>query len=102
MNSSFSNRWLFSYTIQEGQLSVTGQAKVFARSTLNRLGGVSLGKSVVRLTDRPNMTLDVYYGRKTTTKITTIQLPLLKIAATFTIIFTYFLFQITKKRKKTE
>ena len=32
-----------------------------------RLGGVSLPrKSVVRLTDRPDMTLDVYCGRKTT------------------------------------
>ena len=35
---------------------------------VNRLGGLSLPrKSVVRLTDRPNMTLDVYRGRKTTT-----------------------------------
>ena len=25
-------------------------------------------KSVVRLTDRPNMTLEVYHGRKTTTQ----------------------------------
>ena len=34
----------------------------------NRLGGLSLlRKSVVRLTDRPDMTLDVYRGRKTTT-----------------------------------
>ena len=33
----------------------------------NRLGGLSLPRrSVVRLTDRPNMTLDVYRGRKTT------------------------------------
>ena len=32
-----------------------------------RLGGLSLPKkSVVRLTDRPDMTLDVYRGRKTT------------------------------------
>ena len=39
-------------------------AKVCARSTVNRLGGLSLPrKSVVRLTDRPNMTLDVYRGR---------------------------------------
>ena len=38
-------------------------AKVCARS----LKGLSLPrKSVVRLTDRPNMTLDVYRGRKTT------------------------------------
>ena len=36
---------------------------------VNRLGGLSLPrKSVVRLTDRPDMTLDVYCGRKTTNK----------------------------------
>ena len=34
---------------------------------VNRSGGLSLPrKSVVRLTDRPDMTLDVYHGRKTT------------------------------------
>ena len=34
---------------------------------VNRLGGLSLPrKSVVRLTDRPDMTFDVYRGRKTT------------------------------------
>ena len=34
---------------------------------VNRLGGLSLPrKSVVRLTDRPDMTLDVYRVRKTT------------------------------------
>ena len=34
---------------------------------VNRLGGLSLPrKSVVRLTDRPDMTLHVYRGRKTT------------------------------------
>ena len=34
---------------------------------VNRLGGLSLPrKSVVRLTDRPDMSLDVYRGRKTT------------------------------------
>ena len=34
---------------------------------VNRLGGLSLPrKSVVRLTDRPDMTLDVYHGCKTT------------------------------------
>ena len=33
---------------------------------VNRLGGLSLPrKSVVRLTDHPNMTIDVYRGRKT-------------------------------------
>ena len=36
---------------------------------VNRLGGLSLPrKSVVRLTDRPDMTLAVYHGRKTTTQ----------------------------------
>ena len=34
---------------------------------VNRLGGLSLPrKSVVRLTERPDMTIDVYRGRKTT------------------------------------
>ena len=34
---------------------------------VNRLGGLSLPrKSVIRLTDHPDMTLDVYRGRKTT------------------------------------
>ena len=34
---------------------------------VNRLGGLNLpSKSVVRLTDRPDMTLDVHRGRKTT------------------------------------
>ena len=34
---------------------------------VNCLGGLSLPrKSVVRLTERPDMTLDVYHGRKTT------------------------------------
>ena len=34
---------------------------------INCLGGLSLPrKRVVRLTDRPDMTLDVYRGRKTT------------------------------------
>ena len=36
---------------------------------VNRLGGLSLPReSAVRLTDRPDMTLDVYRGRKTTTQ----------------------------------
>ena len=34
---------------------------------VNRIGGLNLPrKSVVRLTDRPNMTLEFYHGRKTT------------------------------------
>ena len=40
---------------------------------VNRLGGLSLPrKSVVRLTDRPDMTVDVYRGRKTTIQYNTI------------------------------
>ena len=55
--------------IQEGQLSVAG-GKYVHEVPVNRLGGLSLPrKSVVRLTDRPDMTLDVYRGRKTTTSV---------------------------------
>ena len=51
---------------QEEQLSVTGR-KYVHEVLANRLGGLSLRrKSVARLTDRPDMTLDVYRGRKTT------------------------------------
>ena len=36
---------------------------------VNRLGGLSLPrKSLIRSTDCPDMTLDVYSGRKTTTQ----------------------------------
>ena len=39
---------------------------------VNRLGGLSLHrKSVVRLTDRPDMTLDVYRGHKKNNATTT-------------------------------
>ena len=39
---------------------------------VNRLGGLSLPrKSVVRLADRPDMTLDVYHGRKKDNPTTT-------------------------------
>ena len=49
---------------QEGQLSV---CQYVHEVLVNRLGGLSLPrKSVVRLTDHPDMTLDVYHGRKTT------------------------------------
>ena len=47
---------------------------------VNRLGGLSLPrKSVVRLTDRPDMTLDVYRGRKTTNQIQNL-IPVLRTA----------------------
>ena len=43
---------------------------------VKRLGGLSLPrKSVVRLTDRPDMTLDVYRGRKTTIQQQQQQIP---------------------------
>ena len=59
---------IFSFLlIQEGQLSVTGERYVH-EVLVNRLGGLSLSrKSVVRLNDRPGMTIGVYRGRKTTT-----------------------------------
>ena len=44
-----------------------GSCQLLAKVLVNRLGGLSLPrKSVVRLTGRPDMTLDVYCGRKTT------------------------------------
>ena len=43
--------------------------KYMHEALVNGLGGLSLPrKSVVRLTDRPDMALDVYRGRKTTTQ----------------------------------
>ena len=54
--------------IQDWQLSVTGERYVH-EVLVNRLGGLSLPRlSVVRLTDRPDMTLAVYRGCKTTTQ----------------------------------
>ena len=54
--SAFSRRAVVSYW-----------RKYVHKVLVNRLGGLSLPrKSVVRLTDRPDMTLDVYRGRKTT------------------------------------
>ena len=48
---------------------------------VNRLGGLSLSrKSVVRLTDRPDMTLDVYRGRKTKTIIQRSKLEFLQVS----------------------
>ena len=44
-----------------------GSSQLLAKVCARNLGGLSLPrKSVVRLTDHPNMTLDVYRGRKTT------------------------------------
>ena len=43
--------------------------KYVQKVLVNRLGGLSLPrKSVIRLNDRPDMTLDVYHGGKTTTQ----------------------------------
>ena len=54
--SAFSRRAVVSYW-----------RKYVHKVLVNRLGGLSLPrKSVVRLNDRPDMTLDVYRGRKTT------------------------------------
>ena len=48
--------------IQEGQLKNVHEVLV------NSIGGLSLpGKKEVRLTDRPDMTIDVYRGRESTT-----------------------------------
>ena len=42
----------------------------YGHEVLVRLGVLSLPrKSMVRLTDRPDMTLPVYHGRKTTTQL---------------------------------
>ena len=50
---------------------------------VNRLGGLSLPrKSVVRLTDRPDMTLDVYRGGKTTIQQYNVLLPMSYVFAT--------------------
>ena len=55
IQSAFSRRAVVSYW-----------QKYVHKVLVNRLGGLSLPrKSVVRLTDRPDMTLDVYRGRKT-------------------------------------
>ena len=52
---------------------------------VNRLGGLSLPrKSVDRLTDRPDMTLDVYGGRKTTIQYNNIVNPGLAVLNSFT------------------
>ena len=51
--------------LQEGQLSVTCESMHVHEVLVNRLGGLSLPrKNVVRLSDRPDMTLDVYRGLK--------------------------------------
>ena len=59
---------------------------------VNRLGGLSLPrKSVVMLTDRPDMTLDVYRGHKTT-----IQQQQQQLASSFKFNLNYFSFKIMR------
>ena len=51
----------------QGKISGKFWQKYVHEVLVNRLGGLSLPrKSVVWLTDHPDMTLDVYCGRKTT------------------------------------
>ena len=53
--------------IQEGSCQLLAKVHVCDEVLANRLRGLSLPrKSVVRLTDRPGITLDVFRGRKTT------------------------------------
>ena len=75
---------------------------------VNRLGGLSLPrKSVVRLTDRPDMTLDVYSGRKTAIQqhypidlqIVVVYKPPSTSYYTFSNIFQYVLFPCIDKMK---
>ena len=58
----FSFRWF--------KKAVASYCRKYVHEVLvNRLGGLSLPRnSVVRLTNRPDMTIDVYHGRKTTTQ----------------------------------
>ena len=53
--------------IQEGQLSVTGESMCTKYWLLLRRSKPAREKCG-RLTDRPDMTLDIYRGRKTTTQ----------------------------------
>ena len=62
--------WLYSFVSPsaDSRRAVVSYCWKYVHKVLvNRLGGLNLTrKSVVRLTDRPDMTLDVYRGRKTT------------------------------------
>ena len=53
------------FEINEDMVQILLVLEVLFTQDSDRLGGLSLPrKSVVRLTDRPDMTLDVYRGRK--------------------------------------
>ena len=58
----------FRFSFRFSRRAVVSYWRKYVHEVLvNRLGGLSLPrKTVVRLTDRPIMTLDVYRGRKTT------------------------------------
>ena len=61
---------------------------------VNRLGGLSLPrKSVVRLTARPDMALDVYRGRKTTMQQLTVPSVVLSLLM-FVVLVVFVLFPI--------
>ena len=60
------NRSFVSPSTFSGRAVVSYWRKYVHEVLVNRLGGLSLPrKSVVKLIDRPEMTLDVYRGRKT-------------------------------------
>ena len=64
---------------------------------VNRLGGLSLPrKSVVRLTDCPNMTLDVHRGRKTTIQHCTTLLSGLAAVLPFALVMAWGMMGISK------
>ena len=51
----------------DSRMAVVSSWRKYVHEVLVGLGGLSLPrKSVVKLTDRPDMTIDVYRGRKTT------------------------------------
>ena len=60
----------FRFTFADSRRAVVSYWQKYVHEVLvNSLGGLSLTrKSLVRLTDSPDMTLDVYRGRKTATQ----------------------------------
>ena len=68
-------------------VSHRGSCQYVHEVLVNRLGGLSLPrKSVIRLTGRPDMTLDVYRGRKTTTQQQQQQLHLIALRTAKTVL----------------
>ena len=68
-NNIYSYSLVIEVTADSRGAVVSYRRKYVHEVLVNRLGGLSLPrKSVVRLTDRPDMTLDVYRKRKTTTQ----------------------------------